>query len=103
MSDGTPFIDACKAGQLDVLKPMIEADPSIVNSRSDDQMPAIISRISRSEAPALSERLRSSPLVANRQVTRWPSGVRRALVQSAQKGWLTDAIIPISPLPSTYS
>ena len=42
MSDSVQFIDWCKAGKIDALKPMIEVDPSIVNSRADDRIPAII-------------------------------------------------------------
>lgn len=42
MSDAVQFIDWCKAGKIDALKPMIEVDPSIVNSRADDRIPAII-------------------------------------------------------------
>ena len=42
MSTPPMFIDACKAGQTDVLKRMLEEDPSLVDSRSDDHMPAII-------------------------------------------------------------
>ena len=42
MSEAIAFIDACKAGEISDLNQMIENDPSIVDSRSDDQMPAII-------------------------------------------------------------
>jgi ankyrin repeat protein len=42
MSDPVTFIDACKAGRLDVLRRMLEKDPSLVDAQLDDQMPAIL-------------------------------------------------------------
>lgn len=42
MSRAVAFIDACKAGNTGVLEQMIEAEPSLANCRSDDEMPAII-------------------------------------------------------------
>ncbi len=42
MSEAARFVEACKTGQMDVLKEMVEADPSIVNCRGEDQIPAII-------------------------------------------------------------
>ena len=43
------------------------------------------------------------PPEANRQVTREPSVDNLARVQSPQKGFDTDAMTPISPLPSRYA
>jgi len=42
MSNPSRFIDACRAGNIDDLKQMIEVDASWVDIRTDDQMPAII-------------------------------------------------------------
>ena len=42
MTNSVSFIDACKAGDIDSIGQMIEADASLVNARTDDQMPAII-------------------------------------------------------------
>jgi len=50
------------------------------------------SRVS-SLAPARSTWRRSVPRVANRQVWTTPSAERRARVQSAQNGWVTEAMM----------
>ena len=42
MSNPDTFIDACKAGRVDDLNQMIEADASLVNARAADEIPAII-------------------------------------------------------------
>lgn len=42
MTTPATFIDACKAGHTDALKQMLAEDPSLVDSRSDDDMPAIV-------------------------------------------------------------
>lgn len=42
MSDTAQFIEACKTGQIGDLKVMIEMDPALVDSRGDDQIPALI-------------------------------------------------------------
>ncbi len=42
MNNSNAFIDACKAGDAGALEQMLEAEPSLVNCRSDDEMPAII-------------------------------------------------------------
>lgn len=36
------FIEACKAGRIDELNRIIKGNTSLVNSRADDQIPAII-------------------------------------------------------------
>ncbi len=36
------FIDACKAGQTDVLRRMLKESPDLVNCRSEHDMPAIV-------------------------------------------------------------
>ena len=42
MSSPVTFINACKAGSIDDINQMIEADPSLVDARTEDQMPAIV-------------------------------------------------------------
>jgi len=42
MSSSDAFIDACKAGLADELEQMLAKAPSLVNSQSDDHVPAII-------------------------------------------------------------
>ena len=42
MSSSDAFIAACKAGDTDALTQMLEAEPSLVTCRSEDDMPAII-------------------------------------------------------------
>ena len=66
------------------------------------QTPLIKSRSSSSLIPDLMGPLRSVPWLANRQVYSLPSVESLALVQSPQKGLVTEAIVPISPVPSTY-
>lgn len=42
MSSPSAFTEACRAGQIDVLKQMLQEDPALVNAGSDGDMPAII-------------------------------------------------------------
>ena len=42
MSNADTFIDACKAGRIDDINQMLDNDTSLVNARTNDQMPAII-------------------------------------------------------------
>ena len=56
--------------------------------------------ISASEAPLRSGARRSWPATANRQVNSLPSADSRARVQPPQNGRVTEAMTPISPMPS---
>ena len=42
MSDADTFIDACKNGRIDKINQMLEDDASLIDSRADDKIPAII-------------------------------------------------------------
>jgi len=42
MSNSETFIEACKAGRINDINQMIEADASLINARANDQIPAII-------------------------------------------------------------
>ena len=41
MSNPSTFIDACKAGQLNTLKQMLQEDPALADAGLDEGMPAI--------------------------------------------------------------
>ena len=58
---------------------------------------------SESVAPDRMGVFKSMPPVANKQVTSFPSVLRRALEHWEQKGYVTEEMSPISPEPSEYS
>ena len=57
-------------------------------------------RLAAGEADLLDSVGREEARQPKRQVYSCPSGESRARVQSPQKGWVTEAITPISPPPS---
>ena len=58
---------------------------------------------SESVAPDRIGVFKSMPPVANKQVTSFPSVLRRALEHWEQKGFVTEEMSPISPEASEYS
>jgi hypothetical protein len=64
------------------------------------QMAPMTPKISSSVDPFLISVFKSCPFWEKRQVTNFPSAVSLARVQLEQKGSVTDAITPMSPLPS---